>query len=318
MSYPGILTRAEFATGLITRGIKINGNYLLVDSCDINQTQTITATNDYLQGGPGQSVAKFDAKKISGQISFPIRIDKNGNLDQATKEILKHAQSPFTPLSLDTNHLLIHRYITGDTHATDNNQLLKVDNLIVTSLTISGSQNEAVSINATFEGMIDDYENSEYTVPDENNVLGRALTWGDCNAFREESSMRQITSFSISITNDIETPSFLSAFNCPNTGLSPVRTDQISLIGIKSVKWGGQLTELVRSGSDLNTFIHGGLMLNENLTLEVGPMTITFENPLFEISTLPLTSSVLTRTVKWSAIVKPTQPLEQDSLITFN
>ena len=35
MAYPGILSRAEFATGLITRSIKINGYYLLVDECNL-------------------------------------------------------------------------------------------------------------------------------------------------------------------------------------------------------------------------------------------------------------------------------------------
>lgn len=318
MSYPGILTRAEFATGLITRSIKINGYYLLVDNCDVNQTQSIDTANDFLQGGPANAVARYDAKKISGSISFPVRIDNDGNLDQAVIELINHAQYPISPLEMDTNHILLHRYLTAENHATDDNELLKIDNLLVQSLTLSCSQNETVNLSINFEGMIDDFVNSDFTIPDENNLLGRALTWGDCNAFREESSMRQITSFSITINNEIETPVFLSAYNCPNTGLSPGRTDQIGIMGIKSVKWGGQFTELVRSGSDLNTFIHGGLMLNENLTFDIGPMTVLFKNPLFEITKLPLTSSVLTRTIKWNAITKPTEPLSEGKLFTFN
>ena len=80
MAYPGILTRGEFATGLITRGIKINGNYLLVDSCNINQSQQIDTSEKFLQGGPGSSVSDIGAKKITGDISFPIRVDDNGDL----------------------------------------------------------------------------------------------------------------------------------------------------------------------------------------------------------------------------------------------
>jgi hypothetical protein len=41
MPYPGSLTRAEIATGLLVRSVKINGNYLLVDNCTINQVQQI-------------------------------------------------------------------------------------------------------------------------------------------------------------------------------------------------------------------------------------------------------------------------------------
>lgn len=318
MSYPGNLTRAEFATGLITRSVKINGYYLLVDNCSINQGQTIDALNNFLQGGPAPSVTTYDVKKISGQITCPIRINNEGEIDQAIIEIINHAQNPISPLELDTNHILLHRYLTSGSHPTDNNELLKIDNLVVTSLTISCSNNEIVNLQANFEGMIDDFTNSDYAVPDENDLLGRALSWGDCNAFRSESSMRQITGFSISLNNELESQAFLSAFNCPNTGLSPTRTDQVSIIGIKSVKWGGDLTELVRSGSDLNTFIHGGLMENENLTFEIGPMTVLFRNPLFKITQLPLSSSVLTRKTEWSAVLKATEPLSPNKLITFN
>ena len=318
MGYPGILTRAEFATGLITRSVKINGKYLLVENCDINQGQTIDTEGGFLQGGPAFSITKYDVKKISGTISCPIRINKNGEIDEAVVELINHAQNPINPIAMDTNHILIHKNVTGDSHATDNNELLKIDTLMISSLKISCSSNDIVSLSATFTGMIDDFSNSDYIVPDENNLLGRALTWGDCNAFREETSMRQINSFTISLENQLETPAFLSAFNCPNTGLSPDRTDQISIIGVKSVKWGGELNELVRSGSDLNTFIHGGLMIDENLTFEIGPMTVLFRNPLFNITTMPLTSSVLTRRTEWSAVNKVTDPLSSGKLITFN
>lgn len=315
MSYPGLLTRAEFATGLITRSIKINGNYLLVDECNINQTQNIDTTEPYIQGGPGSAVAYFEAKKITGSLSFPLRVDKNNDLEQAAIDILNHVQNPTTALSMDTNHILVHENLTAENHATNNNELIKLDTMVITSLTMSCSQNSSIDINCNFEGMIDNYSASEYAVPNENAVLGRALTWGDCNAFRSESSMRTVNSFKIQINNNVETPSFLLPYFSDQ---ETVRQDQISFIGIKSVKWSGSFTELLRSGVELETFIHGGIMEDENLTFNIGPLTVFFVTPVFKITQLPLTPSILTRTTEWTALVKPTEPLLQNKLFLFD
>lgn len=318
MPYPGILTRSEFATGLLVRSVKINGNYLLVDECNINQTQNIDTNASYIQGGPGNSISLYDAKKISGSLSFPLRVDGNNNFELAAKTIINHAQNPVSALTMDTNHILNHIGLTAENHATDNNQLLKIDNLIVSSLSITCSQNDAVKINLNFEGMIDTVENSNLSIPNENAILGRALSWGDCDAYRSESSLRTINGFSIQITNNIETPNFLIPYQTPESGIASTRSDQIAFLGLSSVKWSGNYTEFVRMGSDLETFIHGGYMSNENLTFEIGSMKILFTNPLFKITQVPLTSNILTRTIEWSAVTKPKQPLIANSLITFN
>ena len=315
MSYPGLLTRGEFATGLLTRSIKINGNYLLVDECNINQTQNIDVTEPYIQGGPGSAIYDINSKKITGSLSFPIRVDQYNNLEEATKIILNHAQNPTTALSMDTNHILIHENLTAENHATDNNQLIKLDTMIITSLSISCSQNSSVDISCNFEGMIDNYNASDYAVPNPDAILGRALSWGDCNAFRSESSMRTVTQFKINITNNVESQAFLLPYFSDQ---ETVRSDQISFIGIKSVKWDGSITELLRSGMELNTFIHGGLMKDENLTFEIGPITVFFVNPLFKIAQLPLNSSVLTRTTEWTGIVKPRDPMLSNKLFIFD
>jgi hypothetical protein len=151
-------------------------------------------------------------------------------------------------------------------------------------------------------------------VPGDTDFLGRALTWGDCNAYRSESSMRTVTSFTITVTNALETPVFFTPYTIDN---SAIRSDQINFIGIKSVKWGGTVVELLRSGAELNNYIHGGWMQNENLNFVFGPVKATFITPLFKISQLPLTSSVLTRTTEWNALMRPTRPLSSGGLFTI-
>ena len=114
MAYPGILTRGEFATGLITRGIKINGNYLLVDSCNINQSQQIDTSEKFLQGGPGSSVSDIGAKKITGDISFPIRVDDNGTclVSGCSPSIFKSVMSTksYDPMSTVYETVNVERY----------------------------------------------------------------------------------------------------------------------------------------------------------------------------------------------------------------
>jgi hypothetical protein len=317
MAYPGILTRAEFATGLITRSVKINGYYLLVDNCSINQTQEIDTDNNFIQGGPGASISNIQSKKISGSLSFPVRVNERFELEPAIKEIINHSQNPINALSMDTNHLLVHKDITAENGGTDNNQLLKINSMVVSSLELSCSQNESASMSVNFEGMIDSEINSEFTVPASFDVLGRALSWGDCNASREESSMRTITSFKLTVTNQIETPVFLIPYQTEESGIASTRNDQIQLLGIKGVKWTGSLTELLRSGVEQNTFIHGGWMQGENLTFKIGPITAKYITPLFKISQLPLTSSVLTRTTEWSALMSPNRPSYANGLFTI-
>jgi hypothetical protein len=108
-------------------------------------------------------------------------------------------------------HLLSHFDITAEDGATDNNELLTVDQLVIKSLTITANENDYVKVSASFQGMIDTRAASDYSVPDEDHVLGRSLTWGDCDASRYESSLRTVSSFEITIENELETLSFLMA-----------------------------------------------------------------------------------------------------------
>jgi hypothetical protein len=313
MSFPGSLSRIQFATGLLIRSVKINGSYLLVDNCTINQTQEIDMNKMYIQGGPGRAIANIGAKKFTGELSFPIRVDRDNVLEPAVKKILEHAENPMYSLTLDTNHMLSHLGLTAESGATDNNALLTLDQMVLKSLTISASSDDALKVSASFEGMIDVRTDSDYAIPDENHVMGRSLTWGDCDVNRYQSSMRSVSNFTLQINNEIETPSFLLPYEVAGT----TRSDQVALIGVKEVKWTGEFSEFLRVGAELDTHIHGGWMVNENLQFNMGPITATYAVPLFEIAELPLTSKILTRKTKWNAMISPAQPMRKGGLFTF-
>jgi hypothetical protein len=313
MSYPGSFSRAQFATGLLIRSVKVNGDYLLVDNCTINQTQEIDMNKLYIQGGPGRAIANIGAKKFSGDLSFPIRVDRDNQLEPAIKTILQHAENPMYVLRLDTNHMLSYLGLTAENGGTDNNALLTLDQMVLKSLSISASVDDVIKVSASFEGMIDVRSDSDYAVPNENHVMGRSLTWGDCDVSRYQSSMRSISSFNLQINNEIETPTFLM----PYEGTGTTRTDQVALIGIKEVKWTGEYSEFLRVGTELDTHIHGGWMVNENLQFNIGPISALYTVPLFEIAELPLTSKILTRKTKWNAMISPAQPMKIGGLFIF-
>ena len=121
MSFPGSLSRVQFATGLLIRSVKVNGDYLLVDNCTINQTQEIDMNKLYIQGGPGRAIANIGAKKFTGELSFPIRVDRDNVLEPAVRTILQHAENPMYSLTLDTNHMLSYLGITAENGGTNDN-----------------------------------------------------------------------------------------------------------------------------------------------------------------------------------------------------
>lgn len=316
MAAPGPLTRAEYATGLLVRSIKVNGHYLLLDNCSLHQNQDIDTSEKYLQGGPGQSVSLINAKKISGQISCPIRIDKNGNLESAVKEFLKHAENPTSALSIQTNHAFSHYDITAESHATDNNELITISTAVISNLTLSASPDNEVKLSAEFEGMLDSRTVDSFILPDQLNILGRSISWGDCDINRSESSMRSTSSLDLTISNTLDTPIFLIPYH-DDAALS-IRNDSIHHVGVTATKWSGKITELLRKGAETHTHIHGGWIESDNLTIKFGPINATIVTPLYKVAQLPLTNSVFTRTTEWIALTRPAISLTPGGLFTFD
>jgi hypothetical protein len=315
MAFPGILTRGEFSTGLNTKSICVNGEYLIVEDCSVNQTQDHTL-NNYIQGGPAYAIYNLGAKKYEGSISFPLRVDQDGNIEAAARILLQYAAKPMSALTIDTHHLLSMKTTTVLDPGTDNNKNLSLDSVVISGLTLSCSENNKVMVRIDVTGMVDEEKESQFNFSTDF-LLGRALTWADCNASRKESSMRTTSSIEVKIENELVTPVFLMPYlSYPGAGVTEQK-DQIELIGVQSTKWSGSVAEVIRNGADLNTFIHGGLMHDSNLVLEFGPVSATFPNPVFKIGQTPLTSQIIRRTTEWAGINKPDASMNDNGLFTF-
>ena len=315
MAFPGILTRAEFSTGLNTKGICVNGKYLIVENFNVNQVQDHDL-NNYIQGGPAYAIYNLGAKKYEGSISFPLRVDQDGNLEEASKIILQYAAKPMSALRIDTHHLLSSKTTTVVNPGTDDNKNLSLDSVVISSLTLTASENNNVMVNINLTAMVDTETESTFNFSTEY-ILGKTLSWADCNASRKESSMRTTSSIEVRIENQLITPVFLMPYlSFPGSAVTE-QNDQIELIGIQSTKWSGSFTEVIRNGSDLNTFIHGGLMHDSNLVLRFGPVTTTYPNPVFKIGQTPLTAQIIRRTTECSGINKPDASMNDNGLFTF-
>lgn len=306
---PGQFSAHELATGLLIRGIKINGEYGIVTECNINPVQEMDEMY-YIQGGPRSAIANIGSKHIEGSISLPVRVDKDGNLDPILIELLDNAQNPDTALVIETNHVLANLNITANDGGTNDNELLTLDCCIVKDLTLTASPADGVKIRADIRGMYDTRLESELIVPPEGYLLHRQLSFADCDVSRYESDMRTVSNFEIKIQNEVEMPVFLMT-------LTETPHDQPGLIGISSCKWTGFFEEVLRRGVEQETYIHGGFMVDQNLQLAFGPLIAKIDVPLFKIGEQPLDSSYLKRKTEFFAQILPSMRNSAGDLFIF-
>lgn len=305
---PGLNSRMEIATGLRTRSIRINGNYLLVNSCDLQRKQDIDV-KWFVQGGQRASIADIGKKWFEGQISFPLMVDRNGNLLTPIRDIYLAAQDPNISISIDTNHLLSHVLITAEDGGSDNNQLLTIDNLAIKNLTTSVSTDREVEVTCDFYGTIESRTNSDY-VSIQNVASLRAITWADCDASRLSSQMRTISKMEFKIENTIKDFTFL-------TTVEDNRQDQINFFGIEKTKIDASYEEFLRLGMETENYFHGGWKKDENIIFDFGAIRFLSRVPLFQVSEQPLSNNFLIRKSKFISLTSPVHTNPEGKIIYF-
>jgi hypothetical protein len=305
---PGINSRMEPATGLLVRSIRINDNYLLVESCDVFQKQEIDV-KFYIQGGPRASIADIGKKWVEGQVVFKLFVDRNGEVLTPIRDILKNAEKPVSEIKIDTNHSLSHLQITGEDGGSDNNSLVSLDGLVIKNLTISASPDKDVTITCSFYGTIDLRTPGDYVNPPDIPI-SRAITWADCDASRYSSAMRTVSSLEFKIENSIQDAVFL-------TDYYGQRDDQINFYGVKETRWQGQYDEFLRLGMEVDNYFHGGWKVGENIIFDFGAVKFYTKVPLFQKSEQPINSKLLVRKSKFLTLTSPDQNSPQGKLIYF-
>lgn len=313
--YLGNPSNLQAATSHLVRSIAVNGYYLYTESCTINRVQEMEQRT-FVQGGARPAIATIGAKSIEGSIKLPVRLDRSGQVEAGIRALLEHAELPMTALRLDTNHVLSTVLQTTAEHGgTDDNRLLSLDCMVIKKLTLSCEEKGKVMLSCDLEGMIDQQNASETFVspPSDMKRLGRILTWSDCWARRRESAMQTVSRLEISITNTLSKKAYILPADTP----VELRDDQISLLAVKSCVWEGTFAETLRVGADKDTYIHGGYMKGENVTLHWGPIRATAQVPLFRISESPYDEGVMKRTSRFLMQISPSMRTPAGGLFSF-
>lgn len=305
---PGLNSRMEIGSGLLIRSIRVNGNYLLVSNCEIQRKQDIDV-KWFIQGGPRSSIADIGKKWIEGQITFPLRVDRDGDVLTPIRELLLNAENPASTLKIDTNHLLSHLTLTAEDGGSDNNSLVSLDGLVVKSLTISAAPEKDVEIVCQLYGTIDLRTPGDYVNP-EDVAITRKITWADCDASRFSSAMRTVSNMEFKIENTIQETVFL-------TNMYEQRDDQIKYFGVKEVRWQGAYEEFLRLGAETENYFHGGWKVGENVIFNFGAVRFLSRVPLFQVSEQPLTSKFLIRKSKFLSLTSPDPNNSTGKLIYF-
>lgn len=327
---PGLYDAGQIATGILTRGIRIDGYYTIVSSCDINFEHEVDLVN-YIQGGPNSSIVDMGKKVVKGSIDIPVRVDRDGVLEPAVRRLLEIAHNPDVSTVIDTNHVIAYARIAADNGngGDEDNELLSLNCMVIESLTVKASPTAGVTLNASFTGMIDSREAADLVAPPTDYLLGRQLSIQDCDCSRISSAMRNVSSFEVYIRNKIISQVFIPpcivdnrADTWPGIGSQQpsdwaFMPEQPSFIGIEETRWGGNFEEVMRLGGDTETHMHAGWIQNEDLTFKFGPARAVFKTPLYKVSNLPLTAGIMRRKTEFMGIVKPTRLHSPTELFFF-
>jgi hypothetical protein len=328
----------EVATGLLVRGVRINGHYLLVDRCDVGTKQGVEPAWFVGQGGPHAAIANFEGRTIEGSISLPLRVMQDGSLEEGVLALVDAAQNPQKPIRIDTNHTIVSSYVTAEVGATDYNELLSLNELTVTRLKIRGASDQPIMVEASFTGIMSRREPTNYVAPPTGTSwLGRQLSFIDCSCSKFASAMRTARAYQIEIQSKVETHHVIPPIHIdnrdpdqtpPDSG-SPYQIhhsfmpDMAKLVGNTETVFRGVYEETARVGSDRESYVHGGYAwrpngdVRDDLVMHFGPLKATFKVPAYSPSEQPLAVGQVIRTVKFFSQRKPSAYSSSDELLSL-
>ncbi|MBS1722303.1 MAG: hypothetical protein JSS66_04765 [Armatimonadetes bacterium] len=286
----------------------------------------------YIQGGPNSSIVDMGKKVLKGQIVLPVRVDRDGALEMATRRLLSAAHDPSASITLDTNHILSYSRIAADNGqgGDSDNELLSLDCMVIEELSLTAAPDTGVKLTVSFTGMVDARAPADLVAPPSSFLLGRTLSFQDCDCSRLASAMRNVVSFNVTVRNKIIAPAFIPPCDVDNratswSGTSPNQPadwafmpEQPLILGIEEVRWGGDFQEVLRKGGDTETHMHAGWIQDEDLTFTFGPARAVFKVPLYKVSRVPLVAGILNRKTEFMGVVKPSRLNSPTSLFFFS
>ncbi|HRT84933.1 MAG TPA: hypothetical protein P5523_09870 [Bacteroidales bacterium] len=269
----------------------------------------------FIQGGPRDQIYELGKKIVKGNFSFPILINKDGDVDEPVKEILECAQYPMRTLTIKTNYVLAKRYVTADIKdyrdMTDNvgfNVYSKMtfECCAITKLTISVSETDNVSANAEIIGLVSETPIVNIPALSTTGMMRRHINYAECDVYLTYPSYHWDTSksFSISVENTIE-----PIYNFIKDNDKQTWTDLPVAMAMGESHVYGDITYSVDRGtaaSEKLTLPTGGWM-GQNLIFDIsGVILIDIPHCIANLTQQPIELGLLQRKTEFKALFNKT------------
>lgn len=307
--------------------ITINGYQLALNSPMSIFPQQELEIKDFLQGGPRSQFYEMGKKIVKGNISMPITIDGNGDVDAAVKELMECAQYPMKDLTINTNYVLAKEYITADQwdfRSNSRNNGFNVYNKMsfeqccVTKMFLEVPEYGNASVNMDIMGMISKTIPATVTPLPTTTMMRRHISYADCDVYLTDPEYHWDTtkSFNISIENEIE-----PIYTFIDVTDTQTWTDLPKVLAMGKSHVTGEIKysiDRATAASEKSTLPTGGWMgsyLNFDLS---GIIIINIPRCIAELTQQPIELGLLERTTKFVGLFTSTiLNNEEGHFITF-
>lgn len=275
------------------------------------------ATQNYLQGGAGSSVYLAGKRSFQIDISFPIRIDINKNLDPFAAAMIQASfqTGNVTPgftiqiANFKTTTDFLTSVGTGYYDSNSNIYLPLLDTCFIQNMTLTVDANTKVTMNCTIKGSLSKDINAPYftgssalTSLTSSFINYKVLTFADCGCFMKGSYMPNVTGLTFTITKQIQEEKFIRSIdNKPPLGFSAPQVlsysnDLPAKSGVTQFTATGKINQVLRTLSEDLYFSRSGVGTPTNysfINYNFGPIAIARNYSLLQQTTQPFQASVL-------------------------
>lgn len=298
--------------------VNVNGYQLTLDAPMSIFPQQELKLKEYIQGGPRNQVYEMGKKILKGNLSFPITIDSNGNIDPAVKEMIECAQYPMRGLTIFTNYTLSQKYITADLRNWDSlgipNNGFGIYNKItfedcgITKMEISVQENQSATISAEVIGRIGTTTTPSQSLP-AYGMMRRAVSYAECDVYLTDPVYHWDTSkeFKLNIENNIEP--IYTLYDGLTVADTNNWTDLPSIIGMSTSHVNGHIKHSVDRGTadSEKQSLPSGAWVGSDLIFDIsGVCEIKIPRMIANLTQQPIELGLLNRTTEFVALFRKT------------
>ena len=276
------------------------------------------STQNYIQGGPGSSLYNAAKRNFEIDISFPLRVDINKNLDPfAVAMINASFQSGIVTPNItiqQANFKTTNDFLTkvGNGYYNYNSNLFLplFDSCFIQNMTISVDSNTKATMSCTIKGSIGKTVNAPYfTGSSALSTLTsfftnyKILNFADSQCFIQGSYVPNVTGLNFQISKQIQEERYLRSIdNNPPTGMSTPQylsysNDLPSQVAVTQFTATGKVTQVLRAMNEDVYFSRSGVATPNNydfITYYIGPIRISRSYVLMQPTSQPFPASVIT------------------------